>query len=55
MLADRDEDYREAVRAIRTARAAIDRLPDAEPVADADANLREAARLLKTWRSTWSS
>ena len=49
-----DEDYREALRAIRCAVAAIGRLPmgDSEELMHAQACLRETVNLLRSWKAS---
>jgi hypothetical protein len=54
VFSEPDEDYREALRAIRCAVAAIGRLPiaDSEELMHAQACLRETVGLLRSWKST---
>jgi hypothetical protein len=54
VFSEPDEDYREALRAIRCAVAAIGRLPlgDGEELMRAQAHLRETVGLLRSWKST---
>lgn len=54
VLSEPDEDYREALRAIRCAVAAIGRLPlgEGDELRHAQAHLRETVGLLRSWKST---